>query len=1266
MADQSHNEYQAADGRGRTARRGLCACLVAVLALAFGLIAAPAARAGEPEPIKADITVDTSAGYARLLFHFSEEIDADVHMANNVLVITFKSKVSTSVDRLPLDARDYISAARRDPDGMAVRMAIARRVRLNSMMAAERLYVDLLPDNWTAAPPPLPIEVVQELAKRARVAEKKQREQAALARQRQIPLSRVRVSHQPTFSRYVFELPELMPITTERDDDKFALTFDGTVKFDLSAAKAPLPPMVSSIDSEPGTDTTTVSIGLIGKVDVRSFREDNNYVVDVMVIDGKPKTGQLIPPPPPTPPPAPVAGLEPPQTVPAPQSMQAAIPAMPAEPPAPPAAPAAAPAAVLAAAPAPPPAAPPSAPPVAAAAAAAAPAASVPMPVAEMAAAPQPETMAEPAPAAPPPAAALPPAQAKPAEAKSEPATPPAEQAAVAPPAAAQRPRSPDAPVAVELRRQGDNLKLTFPFAVATPAAVFRRADTLWLVFDTHAKIDLSALSNGTSRVIRSATVAPAQDGRVVRIALDRPQLAGFTQEGTAWTVTIGDMALDPTRPLGIIRNTGGGGRASAIIPFESPGTLYRLTDPAVGDTLFVVTALAPARGFLKSQDFVEFSALASTQGVVVQPLADDVTVELGPDKVVVGRPSGLTLSSAAPANKRLPGYSPLVFDAQLWGFDQQANFLDRQTKLIEAAAGASESKRAPARFDLARFYLARDMYTEAKGVLDVTLGEDRSTADDTTGLVLRAVANIMLGRSDEALRDLSGPRLGNQHDAQLWRAVAYTRQGKWAEAREAFSGLDAVIGGLPIELQRSVLKDAVRASIEAHDFANAADRLNELDQIGVPTNLKPAVAVLDGELAEALGRNSDALDDYRSASESTSRPAAAQARLRETVLRYQLGDLKRSDVIGDLESLTTTWRGDDTEIEALQLLARLYTEEARYRDAFHVMRTAMQSHPNSEMTRRIQEEAAASFDSLFLAGKGDGMPAIEALALFYDFKELTPVGRRGDEMIRRLSDRLVSVDLLDQATELLQHQVDHRLQGAARAQVATRLAVIYLMNRKPDRAIATLNATRIANLPGELRDQRLLVEARALSDVGRHEVALEVVANIDGRESTRLRSDILWSAKRWGESAEQIELLYGERWRDWQPLNASERSDILRAAMGYALADDQLGLDRFAGKFAAKMAEGPDRHAFEVVTAPQTANAGEFREVARTVAAVDTLESFLRDMRARYPETGSFTPVEAAYGPGPPPGPQARAPAPAVPRRVTGSVPAPFRSASR
>jgi hypothetical protein len=354
---------------------------------------------------------------------------------------------------------------------------------------------------------------------------------------------------------------------------------------------------------------------------------------------------------------------------------------------------------------------------------------------------------------------------------------------------------------------------------------------------------------------------------------------------------------------------------------------------------------------------------------------------------------------------------------------------------------------------------------------------------------------------------------------------------------------------------------------------------------------------------------------------------------------------MPRKDVIHELETLTTVWRGDETEVEGLKLLAHLYTEDGRYRDAFHVMRTAMLAHPNSDLTRKIQDEAATTFDSLFLAGKGDVLPPIVALGLFYDFRELTPIGRRGDEMIRRLADRLVSVDLLDQAGELLQHQVDHRLQGAARAQVATRLAIIYLMNRKPERALAALQSTRSAELSNEGRDQRLLLEARAMSDIKRYDLALEVIGNIQGREAIRLRSDILWAAHRWRDAAEQIELLYGERWRDFAPLSEVERSDILRAAIGFALGEEPIGLERLREKYTAKMADGPDRRAFDVVSAPVGTGGKEFQDIARRVASVDTLDTFLRDMRARYPEPAAL------------PGAEKDAAPPAVPEKPRGAA---------
>jgi hypothetical protein len=112
--------------------------------------------------------------------------------------------------------------------------------------------------------------------------------------------------------------------------------------------------------------------------------------------------------------------------------------------------------------------------------------------------------------------------------------------------------------------------------------------------------------------------------------------------------------------------------------------------------------------------------------------------------------------------------------------------------------------------------------------------------------------------------------------------------------------------------------------------------------------------------------------------------------------------------------------------------------------------------------------------------------------------------------------------------------------------------------------------------------------------------------------------------------------------------LNEGERSDILRAAIGFALGEEPIGLERLREKYAAKMADGPDRRAFDVVSAPVGTGGQEFQNVARRVASVDTLDTFLRDMRARYPEA-AILPAGAK---------EAAPPAvPAVPEKPKGSA---------
>ncbi len=131
----------------------------------------------------------------------------------------------------------------------ALRFALTQKVKVSSMVAGDRLFVDLLPESWTGEPPGLPREVVEELAKRANEADRVARQKLAAEEQKKIPPVRVRVAAQPTFTRYIFELPELTGVTAERGKDKLTLTFAKPLRFDLSDAKLAAAKAVTAVDA---------------------------------------------------------------------------------------------------------------------------------------------------------------------------------------------------------------------------------------------------------------------------------------------------------------------------------------------------------------------------------------------------------------------------------------------------------------------------------------------------------------------------------------------------------------------------------------------------------------------------------------------------------------------------------------------------------------------------------------------------------------------------------------------------------------------------------------------------------------------------------------------------------------------------------------------------------------------------------------------------------------------------------------------------------
>ena len=1130
------------------------------------LLSGTAPTIAQSPPVRGAAALAVSNGFARMLIKLDEDVDADASVAGNVLVVRFKRPVEIDVGKLADAAPDYVSSARRDPDGMAIRFALTRKIKLNTMMAGERTFIDLLPESWTALPPGLPQSVVRELAERARSAERELKQQKMSTNNRKRATLRLRAAVQPTFVRYSVELPDGVGVSSAMLDQKFVLSFSAPLTFDLADAKLASPANIGAISQRSEDDSSAIEFALIGDVDVRAFRDDKTYMIDVGAQQAET--------------PAQLKTTRPVATTPAASEGPAAKPV-----------------------------------PITHDAPSVRGDGELPQPTSDSIAQ---LVVSDPVPLPSPVTTPL-----------AVVATAPAAVPPVSEPVVAKAPPT----ASIDARRSSDGLKINFAFASPTPAALFRRADVMWLVVDTDTALDLTSIKREGGALVGDVSTLKTPSGQAVRIRLNRPQLASLTStdanaSGKNWTLSFADAAQTSPTPLSLVRNVVDPTHAKATVVLANAGHLHKVIDPDVRDALIVVTAPPPPRGFIRRQDFVEFSVLESIHGVVLQPNADDVAVDVDADGVVLSRPGGLTLSASMAGRARVSLAAKLLFDLHEWHENEQGPFIERRDELIRKLAQAPESDRMAARDDLAKFYFARAMYPEARGILNVMVGGTAAGDEDAQTLLLHAAASALMGRPDQALKVIANPALAASSDTQLWTGLALAQQGKWAQAREKFKNSGFALASLPFDLQRVVLLQAMRASLEVKDYAGAAARSSELDLVDVPSAMMPAVSVLRGRLAEALGRDQDALDNYRAASVSVHAPASAEARLLSVALRQKRDDIPPDEALNELETLSATWRGDTIEVKTLQALAKMYAAGGRYTDALGAARTATKLDASSDIARQLQDDASALFTQMYLTPKGDDIPPIAALATFYENSDLTPIGRKGDEMIRRLVERLVSVDLLDQAGELLQYQIDNRLEGAARAQVAARLAMIYLMNRKPERSIAALHSTRIADLAGELRQQRILIEARAQSDIGRRDLALDIISNSGGREALRLRSDIYWAARRWREASEQIELYYGDRWRDFKPLNATEKGDVIRAVIGYALAEDGLGLTRFREKYAPLMTGTADRIAFDTASKPASTNSANFAQIAKMAAGVDTLDGFLREMKSRFPDAVARAPL--------------------------------------
>jgi hypothetical protein len=825
----------------------------------------------------------------------------------------------------------------------------------------------------------------------------------------------------------------------------------------------------------------------------------------------------------------------------------------------------------------------------------------------------------------PPPAATAPTAGATPASQKTAQAAPAPATPAPAPttqPAPTAAPPPPADPNAAQGKLTRDGAVMTFAGASRRGSAVFLRGMTAWIVLQDAPPLDAAKLKAQLGTFPDSVEASSGGGIAILRIALKEPEQIAAFADGSNLKVVIAPQVNTNATAIGFARNQDDATHSSMSTLLPGATRTVNLVDPVAGDALVLVPAAA-GRAMMDERSTVEFQALQTASGLVLVPFIDDLSVAIDTTRVTITHKGGLSLTpptmpvADSPAALANNGGGPCYLDFASWSRIQGGSFIATERRLTAGIARLKPENANPARLKLARFYLAGGFAAETLGLIHLMQAADPALQSDRQLLTMRAVADLQMGRLRDAHNDLAATEFDGDRHAALWRGLIEASLENWNDAQADLARANPVLHLYPAEWQARVRLATVEAALGRGHLEIADAALARLPS-DLPQPLMITSELERARLYAAENRTKDAAMLFAAVEKSGDDYQAARSIYYRVEAGLAADTLAPKAAIAELEGLRFRWRGDALEMKTLRKLSALYFAQKRWREGLHTLRLAALNFPGDDMARQAQDDMRAAFVSLFLRGQADKIPPVEALSLFYDNIDQTPIGPDGDEMIRRMADRLVAVDLLGPASDLLKYQIDKRIDGVARAQVAAKLAAIYLMDKKPQAALDEIRSTQISTLPDDVGHQRLLIEARALCDLKHYDDALDLLAVDKASDTARLRADIYWQGGQWANAGKAAEDALVNRWSDPAPLTEQERAVAMRAAVAYSLANDEASLDRLRDRFAPKMKGGPDTGAFDVVSARIDAHGIAFRDAAAQVASIDTLQSLMKDIHAQ------------------------------------------------
>jgi len=758
-------------------------------------------------------------------------------------------------------------------------------------------------------------------------------------------------------------------------------------------------------------------------------------------------------------------------------------------------------------------------------------------------------------------------------------------------------------------------ISLTIPWTEASAIAVFRRAEYLWVVFDRYEQVDVAKLAKDGAPYITFVEQLPYRNNTILRM-ITRPDINPTTRrEGLNWILDFRSLPMRPTRALEIAAQIDRP-QPNLFLPVAEGGRTVAVEDPEVGDYLIIVPVIPLGNGVYPARSFADVDMPITAQGIVVIPKSDGVRAQASRTGVDIDVDGGMVLSKALADASASMGAEDKTRTLNIadWQIGKAEDYVRNKQALQNALTDERAEARQEARFRLARFEFVNGFYPETLAILRTMKSADPDVETTPTYRALRGASNMRMLRFGDAVEDFNHFSLANDDDARFWLAAARAKVGDAGAQAQAMIQTGSVVRFYPRAVKIPLALIGVESAIAAGDDFGAQGFLDMIRKEKPTPNEQAAIDYMDGRLNQKIGELQVALQQYRKAEESPSLMYSVLANRDRMELEYKLGTLKTPELIEGLEKLRYRWRGDATELDLLLRLADLYGEQKDFGTALRTLKITTQYFADDSRVDEAAKKMRDIFETLYLNAGADKLPPVTAIGLFDEFRSLVPPGEKGDEMIRKLADRLVAVDLLDQAALLLERQVQFRVTGVDRARIGARLGLVYLLDRQPQKAIDVLRDTQTPEAGRDLNSQRRRLEARALTDLGKISEAMLLLGTDTTPETRQLRAEMYWRAQDWGNAASALSDLVPEP--ETSSFNDASARLVLDWATALTLAGDERTLVRVRQRYTGPMSATPYKDVFTLITTPRDRGAMDASTVRQQIQQAEQFKTFMVDYK--------------------------------------------------